>query len=250
MSKEVLKRLLVKGAVSYLAVFMLILTVTVPAIAAIAANSVNSTAIVDGQVKTEDVAKQAITTKKIANKAITSKKIANDAIGSAHIKDGSITSAEIGIVNESDIYYNPRTAAYSIAGSSLLPPPGADSSVAGPEMWLSSGTGLARAPVHLPANAFVTKVRARALDDSAAGAMFVTLRRYSNNIEDSGVAVATTGLTIDSGSYQTIQDIPAGGLPINNNIYSYMVWANFSEASSNMKLRDIVIEYQYFSSDN
>src|SRR3989304_4275858 len=85
MSKEVLKRLLVKGAVSYTAVILLILTVTMPALAALAANSVDSAAIIDGQVKTRDLRKR----------AVTAKKIALGAVRSAQIKDGSVANADI-----------------------------------------------------------------------------------------------------------------------------------------------------------
>lgn len=75
------------------------------ALAAVTANSVTSTAIVDGAIRTADLANGSVTALKIANGAVNSAKIAdrsirawdiaNGAIGSLKIADGSITNADI-----------------------------------------------------------------------------------------------------------------------------------------------------------
>lgn len=71
---------------TYVAVFSLVLMVAMPAVALIASrNSVNSRAIINGQVKADDIAKGAIRRGKIANGAVRGR----------HIKDGTIVNADI-----------------------------------------------------------------------------------------------------------------------------------------------------------
>ena len=62
----------------------------------LAANSVDSSELVDGSIDASHIASSAVTTAKIAADAVTGAKIADDAIDSEHYTDGSIDTAHIG----------------------------------------------------------------------------------------------------------------------------------------------------------
>jgi len=61
----------------------------------LAANSVDSSELVDGSIDTSHISSSAVTTGKIAADAVTGAKIADDAINSEHYTDGSIDTAHI-----------------------------------------------------------------------------------------------------------------------------------------------------------
>lgn len=102
MNRQLLKRLMVKGTVAYVAVFSLVLMVAMPAVALIAArNSVNSRSIINGQVTYRDIGKNAVRTSKavrygkIANGAVRANHIKSSSVRTNHIKNGAILNADI-----------------------------------------------------------------------------------------------------------------------------------------------------------
>jgi len=67
--------------------------------AAYAANTVFSTDIVDGEVKTPDLAKNGVTADKLAANAVSTNKIANNAVNTGKVADNSLTGADIANTN-------------------------------------------------------------------------------------------------------------------------------------------------------
>jgi len=86
---------------------------------AYAANSISSSDIVNGEVKTKDLAGDAVTGKKLHNNAVHGQDLAAGAVDSTKILDGSITLAELadGSVNSAKVAGDSLTASDLAAGS-------------------------------------------------------------------------------------------------------------------------------------
>jgi hypothetical protein len=91
MAHRLLRALTFSNVCSFLA-----LTIALGTGTAYAANTVFSTDIVDGEVKTADLATNAVTTGKIKSGGVTLSDIAADAVDSSKILDESLTSADLG----------------------------------------------------------------------------------------------------------------------------------------------------------
>jgi len=236
MSKEVLKRLLVKGTVSYLAVFLLILTVAVPAMAVLAADSVNSAAIINGQVKTKDIAKR----------AVTAKKIALGAVRSAHIKDGSIQTADVASIADSKISYSTKTRHLSIPGDAFVPELNGFDYVSGrSSVQMETGAfGAFTAPISLPDGATVTNIRFNYYDNAAAYLDARVQRRplLSNVVHVMTDFPSTVGALPE---WRSLDDNTISFPAIDNENYFYSASIVFNgTASYNLKAGGLIITYQ------
>ncbi len=98
-------KLMVNWMASFVSVVLLMSMLALPALAVVAANSVNSRAIINGQVRTPDLAGDAVTSAKIKNGQVKRADIAVGAIVSGRIADGAVTTAKIrnGHVRSADI---------------------------------------------------------------------------------------------------------------------------------------------------
>jgi len=247
MSKEVLKRLFVKGVVSYLAVLLLILTVAVPAIAVMAANSVNSAAIINGQVKTKDIGKRAVTAKKIALGAVRSAHIKDGSITGADIGDGSITNSDIAAgaaIADSKISYSTKTKRLSIAGDAFTPTSNSITYTKAFGMLLFGGglPGWFSAPVSLPDGAKITGFRFNYLDNDSPEMTAVLVRRHltTGAYESAATAGPTTGASADWRNLNGTVEKP----DIDNDNYIYSAMIVFSGSSATMIAGGIIIAYE------
>ncbi len=105
MKKKAVSKLLVNWVASLVSVMLLLSMMALPALAVMAANTVNSRAIINGQVRTPDLAGDAVTSAKIKNGQVKRADIAVGAIVSGRIADGAVTTAKIrnGHVRTADI---------------------------------------------------------------------------------------------------------------------------------------------------
>lgn len=105
MRKKAVSKLMVNWAASFISAVLLLSMLALPALAVVAANTVNSSAIINGQVKTPDLAGDAVTSAKIRNGQVKRSDIALGAIVSGRLADGAVTTAKIrnGHVRTADI---------------------------------------------------------------------------------------------------------------------------------------------------
>ncbi len=105
MRRKAASKLLVNWVASFVSVILLLSMMAVPALAVLAANTVNSAAIINGQVRTPDLAGDAVTSAKIKNGQVKRSDIALRAVVSGRIADGAVTTAKIrnGHVRSADI---------------------------------------------------------------------------------------------------------------------------------------------------
>ena len=95
MKNERRTRSVARWVASLLSIPLLLSMIAMPATAIVAANTVNSRMIIDGHVKTADLADRSVTTGKIGIGAVTKNNIALKAVKSGRIADGAITTAKI-----------------------------------------------------------------------------------------------------------------------------------------------------------
>ncbi len=105
MKRKSVSKLMVNWVASFVSVVLLLSMLALPALAVVAANSVNSGAIINGQVRTPDLAGNAVTSAKIKNGQVKRGDIALGAVVSGRIADGAVTTAKIrnGHVRTADI---------------------------------------------------------------------------------------------------------------------------------------------------
>ncbi len=107
MKKKAVSKLMVNWMASFVSVILLLSMMALPALAVLAANTVNSAAIINGQVRTPDLADGAVTSAKIKNGqvkradlrlgSVASGRIADNAVTTAKIRNGHVRSADIAI---------------------------------------------------------------------------------------------------------------------------------------------------------
>ncbi len=143
MKRQIVKRLMAKGIMVYIAVFSLVLVVAMPALAFMA-SSVGSLEIIDHSIKSIDIRNKAVTTDRIAPRAVKRGKIGKKAIISEHVK----------YLSDSKIRYQRKKRVLTIPaaafGQGSIPYPNPPSIV--------SVVTTVTAPVQLPNGAKVTKV--------------------------------------------------------------------------------------------
>ncbi len=187
-SRKVISKLAVNWTASFVSVLLLISMLALPALAVVAANSVDSSAIINGQVKTPDLAGNAVTSAKIKNGqvkkadiavgAVASGRIANSAVTSAKIRNGTIISADVNSIRDSKIRYSTKTRHLGLSMAAFTPMTNQFNYVNfGFGMMSESGAFIA--PVSLPDGARVTRLRATYIDTSPTGNLQVGLFRYN-----------------------------------------------------------------------
>ena len=105
MKRKVVSKLMVNWVASFVSVILLLSMMALPALAVLAANTVNSASIINGQVRTPDLAGDAVTSAKIKNGQVKRADIALGAVVSGRIADNAVTTAKIrnGHVRSADI---------------------------------------------------------------------------------------------------------------------------------------------------
>ncbi len=144
MKRQTVKRLMVKGIMTYIAVFSLVLMVAMPALA-LMANSIGTKEIRDHSIRSADIRNKAVTTDRIAPRAVKRGKIGKRAIRTEHVQS----------INGSKIKYSTKRRVLTIPAAAFAPIAGGNESKDSYMRFNSTG-GVA--PVQLPNGARVTKV--------------------------------------------------------------------------------------------
>ncbi len=255
MNRQTVKRLMVKGIMTYAAVFALVLMVAMPAMAVLAArNSVGRRQIINGEVTYRDIAKNAVRTGKIAPKAVRYGKIADGAVRGNHIKDGHVKSADIGdgsiknadiasgaAISESKIKYFTKIGYLSIPAAALT----RDIDGAFTRSDTLSGGGTFHAPVNLPNGAKVTRFQYKHFDNSGFYTDSGLRMVVSNN--SVGYSMAGTNPSGNAGFWQTAVDTTIDYSTIDNLNNAYYVIVNLTGTNTDLKAGNILIEYTYTS---
>ncbi len=102
-----LKRLAIKGMMTYIAVFALMLMVAMPALALLA-DSVKSPAIVNGQVLSRDIGFGEVTSKDIRERAVEARDIGKRAVKNGHIGNDAVVGRQIKNGTIANVDISPR----------------------------------------------------------------------------------------------------------------------------------------------
>ncbi len=236
MHRQTLKRLMVKGTMTYIAVISLVLMVAMPALA-LMANSVGTKEIKDHSIRSADIRNKAVTTDRIAPRAVKRGKIGKRAIRTEHVQ----------YINDSKIRYSRKTGYLSIPVSALVPFEDGYDYERGFNLRMIAGAGQFQAAVYLPQGAVVTKVRYSHKDDVIGKDTFVELSRV-NNLNNSVDSMAGPPPTsVDSPTWQVQTRSNINYATINNNSYAYYVFVWLSGADTDLRAGNIVIDYTYTS---
>lgn len=245
MKGKLLIRSFVNWGASLLSVAMLLAMTAAPALAALAANSVDSAAIIDGQVKTRDIRQRAVTTKKIALGAVRSAQIQNRSIMNADI-------AANAAIADSKINYATKTGHLSIPPAAFSPLENNNYvySIGENSFYLTSGTasGSFYAPLQLPSGAVLKKLTYTCQDDYSASYTEVRIARSNNAAPASlpGLAFVNTQGLPNSPSWRQIATSNITSPIIDNATYSYSVSVYLGgQISDGIVAGPIVIEYTY-----
>ena len=156
---------------------------------------------------------------------------------------------------ESFQYESPKLHYYSVSGAQFISGSGSPfRSVHGAgDTFLTpstaGGSGYLVAPVNLPHNATITRVRFY-YNDTVASSLSMALRRRmhaSGNIS----LLATASSTGQNGSNLQSIDSSISGSQVDNNTYGYHLWIHSNSWSSNITLsiKSVVIEYTTTQAD-
>ena len=244
--KKVVNKLVVNWMASLLSVVILLSIVAAPALALVAANSVNSSSIVDRSIRTRDIKRNAINSSRIRNHtirkedihsgsinkykltsgsvntykildgSILNRDIANGAVNSSKINDGSVVNADISAgaaISDSKISYDTtKTGHLSIPPSAFAPETQSNSYMQKDGFYLyTTAAGIQGffAPVQLPHGAKVTKVTFEVYDNHGTYSLTCQLRRRSASGGTTSLqSLASRGTSAASaiGSWQNLED--------------------------------------------
>ena len=171
MNKQTVKRLMVKGVMTYVAVFALVLMVAMPALA-LMVNSVGTREIIDHSIRSRDLRNKSVTTDRIAPRAVRRGKIAKRAIRNEHIYNN---------INDSKIRYSTKTKVMTIPAAAFSPR-GGTSSFELKNTYLRADSTVT-APVLLPSGARVTKVEVLGRMETGGSAKFSALLASATDIQ-------------------------------------------------------------------
>ena len=281
MKKKVLNKLVVNWAASFLSVVILLSMAAAPALALMAANSVNSSSIVDRSIQTRDIKRNAINssrirdysirkedihsgsinkykltsnavnTYKIEDGSVKNQDIANSAVNSAKIADSSITNADISpsaAISDSKISYDTNKTGYLSISPGAFSPESDDTDYYRNHVSLTLDTGSYGwfyASVELPDGAVVTKLRYTAKDNIGGEETAAQMFRVAHSDQTSEqMAIAETSGLGSSTSWRTVSDSNITNPVIDNNAYSYVVRIFFSDPA-NLWGGNVVIDYTY-----
>ncbi len=265
--KKVINKLVVNWAASFLSVLLLMSMVALPALAAVASNSVNSSSIIDGAVRTRDIKRNAINSSRIRNYSIRKEdihsgsinkyKLTSNSVNTYKIQDGTIKNVDIsgsaGIA-DSKINYSTKTGYLSIPPSAFIPNKLINTYEHNAGFFLystASGTRRFYAPVHLPEGAKITKVTFETRDNSASYKLSWKLeRRYTSGGTPTLGTMATAGTTNASQAspWQQLTDTSILNNVVDNSSNSYFVEAMFNGSTTSLvRAGRVLIEYTYTS---
>jgi hypothetical protein len=148
--------------------------------------------------------------------------------GDAHV-EGTLTWAE-------------RTSRISIPAAAFEP--GADSFVYhnnGSNLYSEYGVNFF-APVNLPDGSTVTKVTLYYEDDTAAGDLTVSLKRFDFGLN---LVYTLAEVTSSDGGYDSDYDDTITYPQVDNASNSYYLYATFGASSIDLMLKSVVIEYEF-----
>lgn len=244
---------------------LLLMLLAAPVLAAAAANSINSAAIIDGQVKTADLAAGAVGPKKLKTGAVNSAKIAdgavasvdlaNSAVNSAKIADGAVQTADLanGAVTDSKLSFSTKTRYLSLPSSAFIPSEQYDHSIknissgASVENYLYLKTGTSwtyfRAPVNLPDGAKIIALTYTGYDNEASAINNIRLKRISSatSVQTEMEAVELS----DAAAWQRLTETAILNPVVDNANFSYVVQANMNaSAVENHRLGSALITYE------
>ncbi len=235
MNRQTLRRLVVKGTMTYIAVFSLVLMVAMPALALVA-NSVGTREIKNHSIRSADIRNKAVTTDRIAPRAVKRGKIGKKAIRTEHVN----------YIADSKIRYSKKTSYLSIPVAAFAPNSKGLDYVRSTSIRLMTGTGSFYAPVELPQNAVVTKFTYHHKDDTLSGHTYAKLTRVKHGqvtVDD----MANPGASANFGGWKSKSDESIAYNPILNNTHAYYVYVYMNYASDSLRAGTIVIEYTYTS---
>lgn len=238
-----LKKTTLNWLAALASVWMVVTMSAAPVLAAavIAANSVNSPAIINGQVKTVDLGKGAVTAKKIKKGAVTGAKIRNRTIKNADI-------AAAAAIADSKIKYSTKTKYLSIPAVAFVPAKNDLVYQKAGNGWLAaypgSGAAIFCAPVSLPDGAKIIELEYEYLDNHATHYTQAELFVSATDGYSSMALVQSSG-PFASPDWQTGSDGTITRPDINNLKYDYYVMLRLHElAGSQLKAARVLIAYQ------
>ncbi len=260
MSKKLTNKPMANWAALFLSVVILLSMVAAPALAYMAANSVNSSSIVDGSIRTRDIKRDAVNSSRIKNYSIRKEdihsgsinkyKLTSNSVNTYKIANGTITDADISgsaAIADSKISYSTKTKYLSVPVAAFSPIYGDtyDGWFAG-YMYATSGGSNAffLAPVNLPHGALVTNVRFILYDDSASSDHWVNLWRILPDGSMTQMATAvTSGKTT---AWQTVDDNTiSGNRAVDNSRDAYMIGLRLDGTEQfKIRTRHVIITYK------
>ncbi len=232
--------------------------VAAPALALVAANSVNSSSIVDSSILTRDIKRNAINSSRIRDYSIRKEdihsgsinkyKLTSNSVNTYKIEDGTIKNADISgsaAISDSKINYSIKTGYLSIPVAELSPHRGNYDYYKANFLFMYSGFGIFYAPARLPQGAVVTKLRYNFKDSSGPNDTAAKLYRFSNsNPNNTGtMALLSTVSMANSSSWRSLSIAAISDATIDNNNYAYVVEVYLS--GTGVTAGNIVIEYTY-----
>ena len=274
MRKKVVNKLVVNWAASFLSVLMLMSMVATPALALVVANSVNSSSIVDGSIRTRDIKRNAINssrirdysirkedihsgsinkykltsnsvnTYKIADGSVRNQDIANSAVNSTKIADGSIKNADISpgaAISDAKFSYSTKTKVLSMSSQAFMPRDESQNfTKVSNSLYMQAGSGAFSAPVYLPQGAKVTNFKVVG-EDNSGGTLSGSLYRRTESVSKV-MAELTTGGAV--AGWRTFTDSTVIEAVIDNDNYAYFALVDFDVASSTLELDRVIITYE------
>ena len=282
---KVVKKLVARWAASFLSVVILLSMVAAPVVATVTANSVGSSDIIDGSIRTRDIKRNAINSSRIRNYSIRkedihsgsinkykltsnavntykiedgsvrNQDIAHSAVDSAKIADGSITNADIAggaAISDSKISYDTaKTGHLSIPPSAFIPENQNNTYSHNSGNYLySTATGAKYffAPVYLPDAAKITKATFEIFDANSSYRLAGVLARRNTSGSSTSIyimASASTSNPFSIPQWQQLADTSISYDVVDNSNYSYFVQLFFYGNTANVRAGRVLIEYTY-----
>ncbi len=248
--RKFVNKVVVNWAASFLSAVILLSMVAAPALAVMAANTVNSSSIVDGSIRTRDIRRNAITTSRIRDYSIRKEdihsgsinkyKLTSNSVNTYKIADGTIKDADISpsaAISDSKIGYSTKTRHYSLAPAAfavnIVPALADDGSFLRPLATTMT------APVNLPDGASVTNLLFAAYDNASDDATATLMRTDRSENADVLVSVHTTGT---GASPREFSSSSVTNPVIDNANYSYYVMINTQNGDE--RIDGVFITYQ------
>ena len=234
MKRQIVKRLMAKGIMVYIAVFSLVLMVAMPALA-VMANSVGSLEIIDHSIKSVDIRNKAVTTDRIAPRAVLRGKIGKRAIRTEHVK----------YLSDSKIRYSTKTKKLSIVGAAFRPEQSGDGFtvyLGGAIRGTGAGIKYFTTPVNLPDGATITKLTLNAYDAQLTYNAKAELRRTIPSSVDNLMAdVLSSG---NPGIVKEYHETTILNPVVDNSNFYYVRASHDASAGGLLRVVGVIITYK------